>query len=370
MAVIYAEKESAILDHELWMLQRYCSREEVNLSGNRKKFQVLFDLRTPFLMDGQAEKIAAQLEGKETKLRKRKREHKTTTPEDEYEEKLIQEMFAALRLTPKFKEKFCYIPSSEDYRRNNSLIRETRKRFTDISNLTLPLLDESHKSADIGIREIENHKFLLPPHVRYICDDVNNLLSHMSGDLFDVVVMDPPWLNKYVKRRCLAHGNHHGYDMMTVSDILALPVGEILSPDAIVAIWCTNNASILEEFIQGLHKWGVHLIATWYWLKVTKAGEPVTPFPASHGKRPYERLLVASRCAKYKDTIPERFVICSVPSGIHSHKPPLEELLKRFSVPEPRCLELFCRSLLPGWTCYGLEVLRLNHLSLFEDETK
>lgn len=369
MSVTYAGAESVILNHEMWMLQHYFLREEVDRSAKKKKFQMLFDLRTPFLMDGQAEKIATQLEGKEIKARKRKREHKKIVPQDDDEERHIQEVFAALHLRSEYKEMFSYVPSSDDFRQNNSVIREMRKRFTEISNVTLPVLDESHNNADIGVREIENHKYLLPRNVRYICDDVNNLLSHVSGDQFDIIVMDPPWLNKYVKRRCLAHGNHHGYDMMPVSDILALPVGKILSPKALVVVWCTNNASIMEEFVQGLHKWGVHLVATWYWLKVTKGGEPVTPFAASHGKRPYERLLIASNCEKDKDTIPDGLVICSVPSGIHSHKPPLDELLKRFSSPEPRCLELFCRSLLPGWTCYGLEVVRLNHSFLFEDET-
>lgn len=59
-------------------------------------------------------------------------------------------------------------------------------------------------------------------------------------------------------------------------------------------------------------------------LQVTKGGEPVTPFAASHGKRPYERLLIASNFEKDKDTIPDGLVICSVPSGVHSHKPPLD----------------------------------------------
>ena len=45
----------------------------------------------------------------------------------------------------------------------------------------------------------------------------------------------------------------------------------------------------------------------------------------------------------------------------------LTELLKRFLAPEPRCLELFARSLVPGWTSIGLEVLRLQHSYLFED---
>lgn len=128
MSVTYAGAESVILNHEMWMLQHYFLREEVDCSAKKKKFQMLFDLRTPFLMDGQAEKIATQLEGKEIKARKRKREHKKIVPQDDDEERHIQEVFAALHLRSEYKEMFSYVPSSDDFRQNNSVIREMRKR--------------------------------------------------------------------------------------------------------------------------------------------------------------------------------------------------------------------------------------------------
>lgn len=106
---------------------------------------------------------------------------------------------------------------------------------------------------------------------------------------------------------------------------------------------------------------------------ITKAGELITPLKgAGHGKRPYERVLLARKISPgivFKD-IPDGLVFCSVPCGIHSHKPPLEELLKEYIAEQARCLELFARSLIPGWTSYGLEVLRLQHSFLYEDSDK
>lgn len=102
--------------------------------------------------------------------------------------------------------------------------------------------------------------------------------------------------------------------------------------------------------------------------KVTRSGEPVTPLTdAAHGKRPYERILLARRRTQQCNNIeiPDGLVLCSIPSGIHSHKPPLTDTLKGYVPPHPNCLEIFARSLVPGWTSYGLEVLKLQHSFLY-----
>ncbi|KAG7163223.1 N(6)-adenine-specific methyltransferase METTL4-like [Homarus americanus] len=381
MSVNLATEKSAILDHESWILQlintyKLNLHEDKSVKCKRWNFQDLFDLRTPYMMDGQAEKVANQLERKnevisEPKRKKRKKEHLTQKAEEvECEVRHIQEVFTSLRLMPEFKLKFQFIPNIEDFRSNNCLVRDLRKRFTEASNTTLPQLDEYYDGPHFDTRVVNGSKYVLPPDVRYVCDDVSNLASHTLGAKFDLIVMDPPWQNKYVRRRTHSHGSHHGYDMMTVADILHLPVADLLSDGGLLVIWCTNNNSIVQEFLQGLHAWGVELVATWYWLKVTKAGDPVTPLEGvSHSKQPYERVFLARKCKQeiVLKNIPDCLVFCSVPSGIHSHKPPLHGLVSEFITPQPRCLELFARSLTPGWMCYGLEVLRLQHSLLFEE---
>ncbi len=41
--------------------------------------------------------------------------------------------------------------------------------------------------------------------------------------------------------------------------------------------------------------WGVAYLAQWYWLKLTRHGEPVCDFAGGGGKRPYEVILVGRR---------------------------------------------------------------------------
>lgn len=41
------------------------------------------------------------------------------------------------------------------------------------------------------------------------------------------------------------------------------------------------------------------------------------------------------------------------------------DVLKPYIGSEPKCLELFARSLLPGWTSWGNEVLKFQHSSYF-----
>jgi len=62
-------------------------------------------------------------------------------------------------------------------------------------------------------------------------------------------------------------------------------------------------------------------------------------------------------------------VILSVPSSINSHKPPLIDVLsKHFELGlNQKCLELFARYLVPGFTSFGNEVIKLQHSSLYVD---
>ena len=88
------------------------------------------------------------------------------------------------------------------------------------------------------------------------------------------------------------------------------------------------------------------------------------------GKQPFERVIFGKKF-NFDRKIPQpekNKVFMSIPSAIHSHKPPLCDLLKPYLPENPECLELFARYLLPSWTSYGNEVLKLQHISLFTDK--
>ena len=107
------------------------------------------------------------------------------------------------------------------------------------------------------------------------------------------VLMDPPWLNKYVKRR---KNKTDGYQMLDNEDIFdKLPIiSDILDTDGLLIIWCTNSVKHMDSIEQWLDKWNLIRKATWYWLKVTTFGEPVTRWNHPH-KRPYEPIIIATR---------------------------------------------------------------------------
>jgi len=64
-------------------------------------------------------------------------------------------------------------------------------------------------------------------------------------------------------------------------------------------------------------------------------------------------------------------LLLSVPSIVHSHKPPLLAWLREYlqleeNQADPNCLELFARFLHPHFTSIGLEVLKLMDERLYD----
>lgn len=92
---------------------------------------------------------------------------------------------------------------------------------------------------------------------------------------FDVVLVDPPWENRSVRRGSV-------YATIPGRNLLALPVVELMrgggGPAPLLALWVTNRER-LRRFIDAelLPAWGLEHRATWYWLKLDTEGNPVTP---------------------------------------------------------------------------------------------
>lgn len=154
--------------------------------------------------------------------------------------------------------------------------------------------------------------------------------------------------------------------MMYNEELVKIPVGKLLRSNGIVAIWCTNAPSHLNSiFNQMFPSWGITYRAKWYWIKVTQTGDTICNFNSTPGKQPYELLVLGSALKDCEVNIPDGKLLVSIPSAVHSHKPPLTEIIRDYLPKEPKCLEIFARYLLPGWTSWGLEVLKFQHLSLY-----
>lgn len=211
-------------------------------------------------------------------------------------------------------------------------------------------------------------KYLVPPKSSFLLSDISCLQPLLNYEKkYGVIVMDPPWENKSVRRS-------NRYSHLSSWQIKQIPVPALAAPNCLVVTWVTNRQQHLRFVKEELYPhWSVKTLAEWHWVKITRAGEFVMPLDSLH-KKPYEVLVLGRVQGDVKEAlrksesvlpIPEHKLIVSIPCSLHSHKPPLAAVLAEFIKPDVECLELFARNLQPGWTSWGNEVLKFQHIDYF-----
>ncbi|KAM6900562.1 N(6)-adenine-specific methyltransferase METTL4 [Xenentodon cancila] len=220
-----------------------------------------------------------------------------------------------------------------------------------------------------AVVSLMGEEYVIPPHSAFLLSDLTRIQPLVQyGKTFDLIVMDPPWENKSVKRS-------RRYNYLPSSQLKRLPIPQLASPNCLVATWVTNRPSHLRFVCDELYPhWGIQVVAKWFWVKVTTSGRFVFPLDSQH-KKPYETLVLgryhssASTSASTSEMpelpVDDNRLIVSVPSALHSQKPSLSEVLRPYIGPGAECLELFARNLQPGWTSWGNEVLKFQHTSYF-----
>ncbi|XP_049831927.1 N(6)-adenine-specific methyltransferase METTL4 isoform X3 [Schistocerca gregaria] len=221
-------------------------------------------------------------------------------------------------------------PSSSDTLRRNEDARnlsvifykensdEQNKTFHGANNQEFPII-VSHGEK----------KYVFPPRCMFFNNDISNLNQKLDVlGKFDLLLLDPPWWNKYIRRK-KQKSRESSYSMMYDEDLLKLPVASLIAPGALVAVWCTNSETHINTMKNKIFpSWGIECVSKWYWLKVTRSGIPVCNFSEPPNKQPFEQILFAHQlCTPRSFPLPEDGkIVISIPSAIHSHKPPLTEL--------------------------------------------
>eukprot|EP01083_Nonionella_stella_P289714 985898_1 len=244
----------------------------------------------------------------------------------------------------------------------------------DPSSNRSPWFNQFIECESESVVEISGRQFVVPGPSSFLMSDISNFLPLLTNSAqrgFNLVVADPPWHNKSVKRS-------KRYKTINHEHLLQMPVRQLLDSRSggYVAIWVTNDPK-LSEFVKNtlLPKWGCAYYGTWYWLKVCDSGELVMPFRSTH-RNPFEQIIIGKIRTEIQNTessenrnLPKRYVICSVPS-VHSRKPFLGDIFRSFLSEKqntrPRCLELFARNLHRHWTSWGNEVLKFQRLEYFQ----
>lgn len=222
--------------------------------------------------------------------------------------------------------------------------------------------DKKRKAEEVNTPEDAPNDPVIAEESVYLQGTISSERSRFlkEAPMFDLIIMDPPWPNRSVRRK---RGSYHtANDLDEIRSTLSLiPIASHLTPGGLVAVWITNKASVLELLTspRGLFaEWGLELIGEWTWLKVTTAGEPTVDVNSTW-RKPWERLLIARKRGAETRLSSRSRVIISVPD-LHSRKPNLRPLFEDILPPGYRGLEIFARNLTAGWWSWGDEVLKFQ----------
>lgn len=156
------------------------------------------------------------------------------------------------------------------------------------------------------------------------------------------VLADPPWKG---------FGAEKHYDTMSLADIAAMPVADLVRPDAWVFLFIPNSL-VLDHGAAILRAWGFEpapQFITWFKLNLG------TGYPLRNST---EQLLIGRR-GKPKTFFHGQPTHLFAPRGAHSEKPAeTHALIERLVGPEGTLVELFARvrPSSPRWLVWGWEV--------------
>ena len=115
-------------------------------------------------------------------------------------------------------------------------------------------------------------------------NDIRNIKQQLQKEnKFDLILMDPPWENKHVKRTLKRRKlqsyssdtidgdkSDNTYEMLENDEIGSqLPIPQLLKDNGILVIYCTNSRKHQRALEQWLKDWRLKSITKWFWLKVS-----------------------------------------------------------------------------------------------------
>lgn len=183
---------------------------------------------------------------------------------------------------------------------------------------------------------------------------------------FQIIVADPPWSfgDKLKKMKgSKKRGAQSQYPVMNLADIEDLPVNDIADPTGcLLALWVPS--SMLEHGMTAMKNWGFTLKQTFVWVKLkkehAKEADPNLKTRIAMGRlfrNCHEIALIGTMGKIYPhlQDRSQRTVAFDLNAG-HSIKPPRLQQRLEIMFPTADKVELFARSIRPGWTALGNHV--------------
>jgi N6-adenosine-specific RNA methylase IME4 len=186
------------------------------------------------------------------------------------------------------------------------------------------------------------------------------------GDLrpfsFDLVELDPAWRYKLWSAKGEAKSPQAHYPTMSLEEVKALRVGDLVAPEGVVILWCTWPLVAIGAHVEVLNAWGMQPVTGGGWSKRTVNGKSQwgTGYVARSLHEPY--IIARLKGAKWIGASFPNLVETLEAEAIdglareHSRKPDEFYALVEKAWPEARRASLFSRQRRKGWEVWGNEV--------------
>lgn len=179
---------------------------------------------------------------------------------------------------------------------------------------------------------------------------------------YNIIYADPPWPYYGDPNKDQAAGKH--FKLMSLEDIKALPVREIVAEECLLFLWVTCPKDHVRMGYKVLRAWGFEPEGIpWIWAKTAKDGHIIN----GQGIRPRLtkatcELVLAGTTDPNHRVFPilnegmAQLVPAPRPGNRHSAKPPIiRDYIVELLGDRPR-IELFARECVEGWDAWGDEV--------------
>ena len=179
------------------------------------------------------------------------------------------------------------------------------------------------------------------------------LLQLAADTKFRTVMADPPWrFQNRTGKMAPEHKRLNRYGTMTLEDIMAMPVADVVAETAHLYLWVPN--ALLPEGMAVLQAWGFTYKSNLVWHKIRKDGGPDGRGVGFYFRNTTELLLFGTRGKNARTLAPGRRQVNFIASRKreHSRKPDEQYPLIEACSPGP-FLELFARGPRPGWSVWG-----------------
>lgn len=186
-------------------------------------------------------------------------------------------------------------------------------------------------------------------------DAVLDFSRRLRGRKFQTILADPPWqFTNRTGKMAPEHRRLNRYSTMSLDEICALPVDEVVDEPAHLYLWVPN--ALLPDGLKVMAAWGFEYKTNIIWQKIRKDGGPDGRGVGFYFRNVTEMILFGVRGKGARTLDPGRTQVnfLATRKREHSRKPDEQyDIIEACS--RGPFLEMFARGSRPGWATWGNE---------------